>query len=75
MDEVKLKEKGRAFHDLFLTKVSITSVFYFRGVILYISAAKCKYLICLGGLLYLNLEKSWNENRLHESFRTCLVFG
>jgi hypothetical protein len=25
LDEVKLKEKGRAFHDLFLTKVSTHS--------------------------------------------------
>nr|XP_023889928.1 dynamin-like protein ARC5 [Quercus suber] len=26
VDEVKLKEKGRAFHDLFLTKVSIRAL-------------------------------------------------
>ena len=26
LDEVKLKEKGRAFHDLFLTKVSIRAL-------------------------------------------------
>lgn len=71
LDEVKLKEKGRAFHDLFLTKVSTHS----GGCILFISAAKCQYLIFFGSLWYLNENKSLGPERgCMKLCRTCLVF-
>lgn len=35
LDEVKLKEKGRAFHDLFLTKVSVNPTTPLFTVVLY----------------------------------------
>lgn len=35
LDAVKLKEKGRTFHDLFLTKVSITVLSFWRIRIVY----------------------------------------
>ena len=62
LDEVKLKEKGRAFHDLFLTKVSIRPL-HSLVVILIISAAKCQYLIFVGGFIFLNEDRvlQWKE--------------
>jgi hypothetical protein len=63
LDEVKLKEKGRAFHDLFLTKVSIRALSS-GGGILFISVAKCQYLIFFGSLWYLNENKSFGTERV-----------
>lgn len=50
LDEVKLKEKGRAFHDLFLTKVTSNPITQLFTVVFYL-LIQSKFVILLKRVL------------------------